>query len=187
MKKIKRLSKSKFPLYLFALIVLIPGLHGCAVTNTLVQADVSSKHSETEFGWGGTVLMGTELPIANTSVYGLASYHRYSFTGGHDNLWQFGVQARKALGENKNWWMGGELTYLQDKSVEDMYTDSKANGYSAGVIAGRKLPLPILNASVFSGVSFIHFGDFKNGSEIIYPSGNSVQLKVGVEIDIPFF
>ncbi len=70
-----------------------------------------------------------------------------------------------------------------------MYADSKADGYSAGVIAGHKLPLPVLNASVSSGsgVSFIHFGDFKAGSEIIYPSGNSVQLKVGVEIDIPFF
>ncbi len=187
MKKIKQFQITRLPLLFFALIIIIFGANSCAVTNTMVQADASSKHSETEFGFGGTLLMGTELPIANTSIYGLASYHKYSFTGGHDNLWQFGVQGRKAMGEDNNWWLGGELTYLRDKSVEDQYVNSTANGYSAGVLAGRKLPIPVLNMSVFTGVSFIHFEDFKADNMVTYPSGNSVQLKVGVEIDIPFF
>ena len=77
---------------IFILLILsFTFIYGCA-TKANIAADGGFKKTETEYGWRLTGLVGKEINIENTSVYGLLSYHRYSLITGHDNLFQLGVQ-----------------------------------------------------------------------------------------------
>ncbi len=166
---------------------------GCMQLITVVQCDAGLKRTETEYGFGFTGLVGQELADEKTSVFGTASYHIYYFgdgydyTGGHDNLLKVGVQARRSLANNfENFWVGGEAAYVRDKSVYDHaeWDNPVANGFSLGGLAGYKLPSKKLDASVFTGLSLIHFGDFKADGHVVDPSHNSVQFRVGVEVEL---
>ena len=191
MKTIKRFKTACLQdvVRVFVISVLSSAFVGCGSVKTAVEADGGFKQTETEYGWGVTGLVGKEINIENTSVFGLASYHRYSFTTGHDNLLQLGVQGRRLLGNEKMFWVGGEIAYVHDKSVYDDadWTNPTSNGFSIGGLAGYKLPIQKLDVSAFTGLSFIHFGDFKADGLIIDPKGNSVQFRLGVDVVLPFF
>lgn len=174
---------------IFVLFALSSVFVGCAGTKAAVEADSGLKRTETEYGWGVTGLVGKEIKMENTSVYGLVSYHRYSFETGHDNLLQLGVQGRRLLGNDNTFWVGGEITYVHDKSVYDdaEWEDPTSNGFSIGGLAGYKLPIEKLNVSAFTGLSFINFGDFKADGIVVETGHGSVQFRLGVDIELPFF
>ena len=161
---------------------------GCVSVKSALQADAGMKHSETEFGGGITGLAGKQLSNQLTSIYGLAGYHYYAFNGGHDNFFQVGIQARQALGENGLFWAGGEAGWVHDKSIykDADWSNPTSNGFFAGALAGYKLPVSALDMSVFTGLSYIRFGDFKADDYVVEEGHNSVQFKLGVNIALPF-
>lgn len=162
-------------------------LTGCSSVKPAVEVDGGSKKTETEYGWGITGLVGTDLNIEKTSVYGLASYHRYSFETGNDNLLRLGVQGRRMLGADESFWLGGELAYVHDTSVYDdaEWENPSASGFTLGAIAGYKLPVDF-DMSVFGGVAYINFGDFKANGQVVEGGHSSTQLRLGVEIGLSF-
>ena len=173
------------PAILFFVLVYL--FTGCVSMQPAASVDVGSKHSETEYGGGITALAGTQLPNKITSIYGLAGYHYYSFEGGHDNLFQLGIQGRQMLGE-KGFWAGGEAGWLKDTSV---YTDGdrsnpSSNGFFMGALAGYRLPVSVVDMSVFTGLDFLSFGDFKADNSVYEAGHNSIQLKLGVSVALPF-
>jgi len=188
MKTSNRFVKVKNSANVLLFLVLSCLLAGCAGIESAVQADAGMKHSETEFGGGVTGLAGKQLSNQLTSIYGLAGYHYYAFENGHDNFYQVGLQARQALGEKGLFWAGGEAGWAHDKSIykDADWSNPTSNGFFAGALAGYKLPVSALDMSVFTGLSYIGFGDFKADNVIVEPGHNSVQFKLGVNIALTF-
>ncbi len=193
MKKSKKIKNVTFVfrciVMVFVVVNMAVFLTGCTGTKVAALADAGLKRTETEYGWGVSGLVGQQLPDEKTTVYGLASYHNYSYTGGHDNLLQLGIQGRRSLGNEDKFWVAGEAAWVYDKSLNDYpeMEDPTAHGFSVGALAGYKLPCRVLDLSVFSGLAFFQFGDFKANGDVIYPKGNSVQLRVGLEVALPLF
>ncbi len=161
---------------------------GCASFEPVVEADGGTKQSETEFGGGITGLAGTQLSNELTSVYGLAGYHYYSFNGGHDNLFQLGIQGRQALGEKGLFWVGGEAGWAHDKSIykDAEWSNPTSDGFFIGALAGYKLPVSAVDMSVFTGLNYIGFGDFKADNRVIEEGHNSMQFKLGISLALSF-
>ena len=184
MKTTDRFIKGKIVIKVLVFLVYSCFFAGCVA----VQVDGGTKHSETEFGGGITGLVGKQLSNEVTSIYGLAGYHYYSFDNGHDNYYQLGLQARQTLGDKGLFWAGGEAGWARDKSVykDADWSNPTSNGFFAGALAGYKLPVSALDMSVFTGLSYIRFGDFKADDFVVEEGHNSVQFKLGVNIALPF-
>jgi hypothetical protein len=161
---------------------------GAGKTSGAASAAAMGSSGLTEYGMGVQALMGRQPGPGPTSFYGLASFHRYGFEGGHDNLLRLGAQARHRLGTGP-WWAGGEVAWIRDTSVYDggLYADDPASsGFSVGALGGYRLPLEGRDVSLYTGIGLLHFGDFKSGDLLVDAGGNSVSLRVGVEMGLPF-
>jgi hypothetical protein len=168
----------------------ILGLGLFSLLTFILQFDLSSKHSQTEFGWGFNGMVGGPLKDGNTSLYLLGSAHRYSFDSGHDNLLQIGLQGRRNIGNDTRFWAGAEAGWVRDKTVSDYAGEEGvhnpiANGFFAGVLGGYKLPVKGVDMSAFAGISLINFGDFKADDHVIEEGHTSFQIKIGVEVGLP--
>ena len=174
-------------IFLYGAIALF--LWGC-VAQGVIGADAGGKASEVEWGGGVSAAIGKPLPSGKTSIYGFGSYHYYTFTGGHDNLLQLGIQARQNLNLlAERFWIGGLAAWVYDASVfdDDYYSvNPSANGFSIGTLGGYRIPLEAININVFSGLTLIKFGDFKSNSTIVEPAHTSLQFRIGAELEIPF-
>ncbi|MCG8605221.1 hypothetical protein MJD09_09510, partial [bacterium] len=148
------------------------------------------KRTETELGFGIEGALDTQWDLSGTSIYAVGGYNRFFFDGGRDDLFRLGVQARRNLNvQAGRLWVGGEVSWIRDTSVydNDLFADNPtSNGFMLGGLAGYAIKLGTLDASLYGGLSLVHFGDFKSDGNVIDSSGNSTWFRAGLEVQLPF-
>lgn len=137
------------------ILAALPLLGGCAVAG----------HTSSPWEWGGGVRVAPalwELGDAGVTAHPMASYTYLSFDGGNDQLWEFGAQLRKPLGnEAQSPWIGGEAAFSRlNTSIDGAgdASDSSTNGYSFTAMIGKPFGSSRWQPSIYAGAGISDYG-----------------------------
>ncbi len=139
----------------------------------------SAHHSSPwEYGGGIRPAPGFALGQQGMTVHPTIGYTYLSFTGGHDDLFEFGAQVRRPLtrvaGGATRLWVGGEAAFAILRTSGSGFPSSSTNGWSLNAMAG----VPVLDSrwgvNVYTAAGISHYG------------GSGVNVRVGVDLQ-PWF
>ncbi len=123
---------------------------------------------------------GWSLGDRTATIHPLVGYTYPSFDGGHDSLWELGVQLRTTTSRlgDRGAWLGGEVGFAHLSTVIDESGGSTSEGFNSFMIGGFA-GVPVSdnewNPSVFAGAGLTRFG-----------GSNGINLRVGVDVQPPF-
>jgi hypothetical protein len=138
-------------------LITLFGLSGCVVAG----------HTSSPWEWGGGVRVAPGFDVGEqaVTVHPTAGYTYLSFDGGHDGLWEFGVQARKPSSifsdQWPGFWLGGEATFSHLRTVSDFQGESTTyttNGFAFTALAGAPVNDGRWGVNWFVGAGLSRYG-----------------------------
>lgn len=164
------------------LIGILSALSSCVSTSAINE-------SPTRFGVGVNMSPGIQLGNSNTSLHTQLGYARIAFTGGggHNNIFQGGVQVRQALSKKapEGFWVGGEMTYLGfSNKLKNSNTKQSASGFTAGALAGYRFLIGRLPLSFYVAPSYLNRGKFKTNGTTGGSGSSGFYARAGIDIHL---
>lgn len=183
-------------LYIVCLIACLAiMLNNCARgPRPVASADGGVEQGSIHYGFGGQVGASMKLN-SDVSILGIAGYYRFSWDDGHNNSVSLGAQGRYHLGSGtvRPWWAGAEAKWIHatDHYEEEFFKEfsngkfPSTNGFSLGLLGGYIIPAGAVDLNIFAAFNITHFGDYKVMDLVFDESGNSWQVRVGLEAPLP--
>ena len=149
--------------------VSLPSVNGGPATTRVLAYDSDAW----EWGWGLRAAPAFQTGSPGVTVHPMASYSYLNFDGGHDDRFEFGGQARKAL---SSFWVGAEAAIAVLRTHIDNVDDTdNYNGWSATALAGVPVGESRWGASIYGGAGYSHYGS------------SGVNVRVGLDLQPWFF
>jgi len=149
--------------------VSVPSVNGAPATTRVVAYDSDAW----EWGVGVRAAPAFQTGSPGVTIHPMASYAYMTFDGGHDDRFEFGGQARKAL---SSFWLGAEAAIAVLRTHIDNVDDTEnTNGFSATALAGVPVGEARWGASIYGGAGYSHYGS------------SGINLRVGLDLQPWFF
>lgn len=165
-----------------SLIGILSTLSGCGTLEGINE-------SPTRFGVGVNMSPGIQLGSSNTSLHAQLGYARIAFKGGggHNNIFQGGVQVRQALSKTapEGFWVGGEMTYLGfSNKYKNSSTKQTASGFTVGALAGYRFLIGKLPLSFYVAPAYLNRGKFKTNGTTGGTGSSGFYGRAGIDIHL---
>jgi hypothetical protein len=113
-----------------------------------------------EWGVGGRIAPGFTVGQGSTTVHPMGGYTYLKFSGGNDQLFEFGGQVRQSLpkaGGGPGVWVGGEAAFARLRTSAGGFSSS-TNGWAVTGLAGLPVGQGEAGASLFAAAGLSNYG-----------------------------
>ena len=138
-----------------AAMLAVLGSTGCAAAG----------HTSSPWEWGGGVHITPGFVVGRdggTTIHPAAAYTYLSFSGGHDDLFEFGAQVRRTLSPEAKGpgklWLGGEANFSVLRSKISNFPSSSTTGWSVNALAGVPVSQSKWGVNLYAGAGTSHYG-----------------------------